>query len=80
LTFHRLLPVYGYMMLLDATLLVHIHDGPVWPKAAETQKYFCRNNWWANVLFINNYVETSEPVRGIFYNFFCRFADIILCS
>jgi hypothetical protein len=61
----RLMPVYGFMLLLDATLLLHIHDGPMWPRVAETQRYFCRNNWWANVLFINNYVTTSEPVRSL---------------
>lgn len=49
--------------MFSATLLVHVQDGPVWKRSGETNRYFCRKNWWANLLLINNYVTTSEPVR-----------------
>ncbi|ETN62656.1 hypothetical protein AND_005646 [Anopheles darlingi] len=59
--FLRLTPVYGFMMLLDATWLIRLQDGPIWKRLAETERTFCRNNWWANVLYVNNYLTVSEP-------------------
>ncbi|XP_049542768.1 nose resistant to fluoxetine protein 6-like [Anopheles darlingi] len=59
--FLRLTPVYGFMMLLDATWLIRVQDGPIWKRLAETERTFCRNNWWANVLYVNNYLTVSEP-------------------
>ncbi|XP_050094015.1 nose resistant to fluoxetine protein 6-like [Anopheles aquasalis] len=59
--FLRLTPVYGFMMLLDATWLIRLQDGPIWTRLAETERTFCRSNWWANVLYVNNYLTVSEP-------------------
>uniref|UniRef100_A0A182FHE2 Acyltransferase 3 domain-containing protein n=1 Tax=Anopheles albimanus TaxID=7167 RepID=A0A182FHE2_ANOAL len=59
--FLRLTPVYGFMVLLDATWLIRLQDGPIWRRLAETERTFCRNNWWANVLYVNNYLTVSEP-------------------
>jgi peptidoglycan/LPS O-acetylase OafA/YrhL len=60
----RIVPVYGFFILLDSTLLVRMQDGPIWPRIAETERYFCRKNWWTNMLFINNYVNANEPVSN----------------
>ncbi|XP_052873708.1 nose resistant to fluoxetine protein 6-like [Anopheles cruzii] len=57
----RLTPVYGFMMLLDATWLIRLQDGPIWKRIVETERTFCRSNWWANVLYVNNYVTVSQP-------------------
>ncbi|XP_052893013.1 nose resistant to fluoxetine protein 6-like [Anopheles moucheti] len=59
--FIRLTPVYGFMLLLDASWLIRLQDGPVWKRVAETERTYCRTNWWANVLYVNNYVTVSEP-------------------
>ncbi|XP_053674392.1 nose resistant to fluoxetine protein 6-like [Anopheles nili] len=59
--FFRLAPVYGFMVLLDASWLVRLQDGPIWRRVAETERTFCRRNWWANALFVNNYLTVSEP-------------------
>ncbi|XP_058833864.1 nose resistant to fluoxetine protein 6-like [Topomyia yanbarensis] len=57
----RLAPLYAFMILLDATWLYKLQDGPVWKRVAETERTFCRNNWWANLLFANNYFTVDEP-------------------
>ncbi|KAL1399496.1 hypothetical protein pipiens_008163 [Culex pipiens pipiens] len=58
----RLIPLYTFMILLDATWLNRLQDGPVWKRVAETERTFCRNNWWANLAFVNNYFTVDEPV------------------
>ncbi|XP_058465293.1 nose resistant to fluoxetine protein 6-like [Malaya genurostris] len=57
----RLAPLYAFVILLDATWLYKLQDGPVWKRVAETERTFCRNNWWANLLFANNYFTVDEP-------------------
>ncbi|XP_050072930.1 nose resistant to fluoxetine protein 6-like [Anopheles maculipalpis] len=59
--FLRLTPVYGFMLLLDASWLIRLQDGPIWKRVAETERTYCRSNWWANVLYVNNYLTVSEP-------------------
>ncbi|XP_065086708.1 nose resistant to fluoxetine protein 6-like [Ochlerotatus camptorhynchus] len=57
----RLVPLYLFMILLDATWLFKLQDGPLWKRVSETERTFCRNNWWANLLFVNNYFTVDEP-------------------
>ncbi|XP_035910415.1 nose resistant to fluoxetine protein 6-like [Anopheles stephensi] len=59
--FLRLTPVYAFMLLLDASWLIRLQDGPIWKRVAETERTYCRSNWWANVLYVNNYLTVSEP-------------------
>uniref|UniRef100_A0A182IST2 Acyltransferase 3 domain-containing protein n=3 Tax=Anopheles atroparvus TaxID=41427 RepID=A0A182IST2_ANOAO len=59
--FLRLTPVYAFMLLLDASWLIRLQDGPIWKRVAETERTFCRTHWWANVLYLNNYITVSEP-------------------
>ncbi|KFB44408.1 AGAP005146-PA-like protein [Anopheles sinensis] len=57
----RLTPVYAFVLFLEATWLVRYLDGPLWRKGFETGRTYCRRNWWANLLYINNYYATDEP-------------------
>ncbi|XP_058123123.1 nose resistant to fluoxetine protein 6-like [Anopheles ziemanni] len=57
----RLTPVYAFIMFLEATWLVRYLDGPLWRKGFETGRTYCRRNWWANLLYINNYYAIDEP-------------------
>ncbi|XP_055533122.1 nose resistant to fluoxetine protein 6-like [Wyeomyia smithii] len=59
--FVRLTPAYAYVILLHATWLPKLQDGPMWPRGAQAEKYFCRQNWWTNLLYVNNYVNSDEP-------------------
>ncbi|XP_052898265.1 nose resistant to fluoxetine protein 6-like [Anopheles moucheti] len=57
----RLTPVYAFVMLFEATWVVRLGDGPLWQKGFETGRSYCRANWWANLLYINNYYKADEP-------------------
>ncbi|XP_055708626.1 nose resistant to fluoxetine protein 6-like isoform X1 [Phlebotomus papatasi] len=57
----RLTPVYAFMILFHATLLIDVQSGPLWKHVAETERSFCRSNWWTNLLYVNNYVHVGEP-------------------
>lgn len=58
----RLTPVYAFMILFHATLLIDVQSGPLWKHVAETERSFCRSHWWTNLLYVNNYVHVGEPV------------------
>lgn len=59
---HRLTPVYMFLILFNATWLVRLQNGPLWPHITDTERTFCRANWWTNLFYINNIVAVSEPV------------------
>ncbi|VVC24589.1 Nose resistant-to-fluoxetine protein, N-terminal,Double-stranded RNA-binding [Cinara cedri] len=57
----RLMPVYGLMIAFHAFVLLHLADGPLWKSIAFQESYNCRQYWWSNLLFINNYVNANRP-------------------
>lgn len=59
---HRITPVYMFLILFNATWLVRLQNGPLWPHITDTERTFCRENWWTNLFYINNIVAVSEPV------------------
>ncbi|XP_054717447.1 nose resistant to fluoxetine protein 6-like [Uloborus diversus] len=51
-----------YMMVIAATLLLpHLGSGPFWNETVDPVVESCKQNWWTNILFINNFVTT--PVQ-----------------
>uniref|UniRef100_A0A182JDV2 Acyltransferase 3 domain-containing protein n=1 Tax=Anopheles atroparvus TaxID=41427 RepID=A0A182JDV2_ANOAO len=57
----RLTPVYAFVMLFEASWLIHLGNGPLWQKGFESGRTYCRENWWANLLYINNYYKVDQP-------------------
>ncbi|XP_052870453.1 nose resistant to fluoxetine protein 6-like, partial [Anopheles cruzii] len=57
----RLTPVYAFVILFEATWVVRLGDGPLWRKGFETGRTYCRENWWTNMLYINNYYKSDQP-------------------
>ncbi|CAH1710164.1 nose resistant to fluoxetine protein 6-like isoform X1 [Aphis gossypii] len=57
----RLMPVYGLMIAFHTFVLLHLADGPLWKKIAIQESDNCQNNWWSNLLFVNNYVDADRP-------------------
>ncbi|XP_058460688.1 O-acyltransferase like protein-like [Malaya genurostris] len=53
----RILPVYALVIFFQATWYQRLSDGPI----AFRYKDHCRENWWTNMLFVNNYINASEP-------------------
>lgn len=58
LRFFRLVPLYGVVLMFYATILPHMGSGPIWYKMIE-ETGRCRQNWWTNLLFINNFHPTA---------------------
>ncbi|XP_065353567.1 nose resistant to fluoxetine protein 6-like [Cloeon dipterum] len=55
----RLTPVYAVVVCVYAVLLQHLGSGPIWAEKVGREVARCTENWWANLLYINNYVNTD---------------------
>ncbi|XP_050074224.1 O-acyltransferase like protein-like [Anopheles maculipalpis] len=53
----RLLPLYLFMILFHASWYPRLYKGPIGDRFQD----HCTTNWWTNVLFLNNYINASEP-------------------
>ncbi|XP_062559633.1 nose resistant to fluoxetine protein 6-like [Armigeres subalbatus] len=51
----RLTPAYALMILITATWYPKLQNGPWWKVRANIDRSLCRENWWMNLLYINNY-------------------------
>ncbi|XP_052566601.1 nose resistant to fluoxetine protein 6-like [Culex pipiens pallens] len=82
LRYIRLTPMYAFVVLLHATWLIKLQDGPMWKRGVETERTFCRRNWWTNLLYVNNFVNADQPCvqqtwyLGCDYQLYC--AGILL--
>ncbi|XP_062593447.1 nose resistant to fluoxetine protein 6-like [Saccostrea cucullata] len=56
----RLTPMYMLVIGLYTTLLNHVIFGPFRPPASPGIK--CEENWWMNLLYINNFVDKSDDL------------------
>uniref|UniRef100_A0AAG5CXM1 Acyltransferase 3 domain-containing protein n=1 Tax=Anopheles atroparvus TaxID=41427 RepID=A0AAG5CXM1_ANOAO len=57
----RLLPAYAFVVLLQMAALPYFVEGPLGRQFIGEATANCRQNWWTNALFINNYVGADEP-------------------
>lgn len=58
----RILPTYVTIITIFALFLPYMGDGPLWKHIIYPEAEFCQKNWWTNLLFINNYVNSYEMV------------------
>jgi hypothetical protein len=56
--------VYAVVVAVYACLLQHLGSGPIWSTKIDREVERCVDNWWANLLYINNYVNTSAMVSA----------------
>lgn len=63
LRFLRLVPIYGLVILFMTSAFKYLGEGPIWRKLKESQEINCKENYWLNLLFINNFVNQSKIVR-----------------
>ncbi|KAI5642781.1 acyltransferase family domain-containing protein [Phthorimaea operculella] len=55
----RVFPLLATLVLLQASLLFRIADGPLWQfNTSNTEN--CRKYWWATLLYIQNYFNIDE--------------------
>uniref|UniRef100_A0A182Q3P9 Acyltransferase 3 domain-containing protein n=1 Tax=Anopheles farauti TaxID=69004 RepID=A0A182Q3P9_9DIPT len=57
----RLVPTYAFMMLLEASVMRHLIDGPFGEQFIGESATNCQRWWWANLLFVNNYIAWDHP-------------------
>ncbi|XP_063243680.1 nose resistant to fluoxetine protein 6-like [Bacillus rossius redtenbacheri] len=55
----RLTPVYMLIVFFHATVFHRMGSGPFWEEVVGTDRDRCRENWWTNLLHVNNYVHTE---------------------
>ncbi|XP_066151662.1 nose resistant to fluoxetine protein 6-like [Euwallacea fornicatus] len=61
--FHRIVrmsPTYAIILAFYCTLLVKLGSGPFWQQKVGLEQERCLASWWANLLYINNYVNTDK--------------------
>jgi peptidoglycan/LPS O-acetylase OafA/YrhL len=56
----RLTPAVAIVILIHATLLKHLGDGPLWSSIDDHLVESCRKHWWAALLYIQNYVHDEQ--------------------
>ncbi|KAJ8668277.1 hypothetical protein QAD02_009940 [Eretmocerus hayati] len=57
--YFRLTPAYMVMLGLYVTWLPNLDSGPLWSRM-RLENERCRASYWANLLYINNYVNTDQ--------------------
>lgn len=60
--FVRLLPLYGAVILITQTAMLHVGSGPFWStfEFSKGLNENCGNNVWTNFAFINNFFPSPE--------------------
>ncbi|KAJ8951665.1 hypothetical protein NQ318_012206 [Aromia moschata] len=56
----RMLPAYGVVLAFYCTIFVRIGSGPFWQQRLGLEQQRCLQSWWANLLYINNYVNVDK--------------------
>uniref|UniRef100_A0A336LZH1 CSON009110 protein n=1 Tax=Culicoides sonorensis TaxID=179676 RepID=A0A336LZH1_CULSO len=57
----RLTPLHAFAILIEATWVSKLYNGPIWQQIAGQDRASCRANWWTNLLYINNFIGADEP-------------------
>ncbi|KAF2894965.1 hypothetical protein ILUMI_11198 [Ignelater luminosus] len=71
LRYIRLTPVYAFVIFYWASIFNHIGSGPLWKLVVSPEVQDCRENWWINLLYLNNYVNDKHMITS-------ALADIVL--
>ncbi|RWS07993.1 nose resistant to fluoxetine protein 6-like isoform X1, partial [Dinothrombium tinctorium] len=60
--FHRIWRIWPpYFVVISLVLILPLlGSGPLWPQSVENTARVCRENWWANILFVNNFQTPNE--------------------
>ncbi|XP_062550044.1 nose resistant to fluoxetine protein 6-like [Armigeres subalbatus] len=56
----RILPLYLFVIMVTATIYRHLRLGPLHDRIVTVESKNCQQNWWINLLFLNNYLKADE--------------------
>ncbi|XP_028161296.1 O-acyltransferase like protein-like isoform X2 [Ostrinia furnacalis] len=60
----RIFPVLATGVLIEASLLNHLSDGPYWVEVSNLVER-CRGSWWTTLLYIQNYYSPTPMCLGV---------------
>lgn len=63
----RIAPTYYVIVWFQASAALRFGSGPVWNLIVGKESENCANYWWANVLFVNNYLPAEKIVIFFFF-------------
>uniref|UniRef100_A0A8D8Z1N9 Nose resistant to fluoxetine protein 6 n=1 Tax=Cacopsylla melanoneura TaxID=428564 RepID=A0A8D8Z1N9_9HEMI len=79
----RITPVYMIVVAFYIHVLPYLGEGPLWETLVVRESDRCRENWWTNLLYINNYVNTDNQCMLQAWYLACDFhffiAGTIVC-
>ncbi|CAG2058139.1 unnamed protein product [Timema podura] len=55
-----LTPPYALMIGFFSTVVVYCGSGPIWYRGVVVQSDWCRENWFLNLLYVNNYIDNQR--------------------
>uniref|UniRef100_A0A6P7GPX5 Nose resistant to fluoxetine protein 6-like isoform X2 n=1 Tax=Diabrotica virgifera virgifera TaxID=50390 RepID=A0A6P7GPX5_DIAVI len=77
----RLTPTLVAVIAIQSSWLVHVGQGPSWDNIVGEEYKNCRQNWWTNILYINNYVNKNNMFHTTLWWIFtlgtCNFVVLI---
>lgn len=59
-TLCRLTPAYLMMIGVTATWMYRLRDGPLWERFVGDYKDLCRQYYWSNIAYLNNYIFSDD--------------------
>ncbi|XP_022204281.2 nose resistant to fluoxetine protein 6 [Nilaparvata lugens] len=80
LRYFRIMPVYAFMIGLYAFILAYLGNGPLWNLKVGLESANCRENWWLNLLFLNNYFNTEKECLLLSWYIACDMHFFIIGS
>jgi len=75
----RMAPTYYFIVWFQASAATRLGSGPLWNTVQNAETKFCNEYWWANLLFINNYLGAEKMVRNLWklvFSFYTRYKQI----
>lgn len=61
---YRLTPPYMLIIMVYIPLFPYLGSGPMWAKDG-TELNYCKDSWWYNLLYINNFRTVGEQVSRL---------------
>lgn len=69
--FHRIIrtaPLKIVLVFVVVSVFRYFGSGPFWETYSRPLQFYCEENWWKTMLFIQNYAQPEEMVSFIFVN------------
>ena len=59
----RLTPVYALILMVSIGVFPYLKEGPFQNKLGMESETTCRDYWYFNLLYVNNFVDMDKLVR-----------------